>query len=572
VYACLLFLAALLFFTQIVSIAKNSPFAVLGHGREMFQALVLLQFTGIYLFMPAITCGVLTQEKERDSLALLFLTRLGPWTILFEKLLARLIPMFTFMLLCLPLLAFAYSLGGITPADLARSIWLLTITIVQVGTLALACSAYYRTTVAAFVATYLWGVVFSLGLPLFMAAAAPALAERGSLADMLFGDRIRQPRTGMGIPLTNLEWASNSVLLDFPYSFCGPALFSGMEAADGIGAAAIRSLPILFSSSLCLWIARLSLIRRAFAPPRNPVLNFFRGLDALFSKLNRNRLTRGRVLIHESTALPADEPVAWRETTKKSLGTVRYLVRIFVAIEFSIITVCVFLALGGDLQVERASVLLAVVWGLAVLFISVRSASLISSERTHQTLEVLLATPLSGREILLQKFRGVRRLMCVLGIPLVTIVLFEFWWKNWDAENLREKRVLYLWASLSSVGVSLPLVAWLSVWIGLRVRTQSRAMIGALGAIVAWCFLTPACLIFVFNLIHVNPGTSGAQLLVASPMMVPLFNEVHELDDLGPSPWRTSILNLIIDGLCVYWFRQRCLKNADWNLGRGSRD
>ena len=42
------------------------------------------------------------------------MTRLGPFTILFEKLLSRLVPMFTFLLLSLPLMAFAYSLGGVS--------------------------------------------------------------------------------------------------------------------------------------------------------------------------------------------------------------------------------------------------------------------------------------------------------------------------------------------------------------------------------------------------------------------------------------------------------------------------
>jgi len=90
VYAALLFFAAYFFFYESLKVGRVSPLAALGRGQQMFTALVVLQFIGIYLFMPAITCGVLTQEKVRASLQLLFLTRLGPWTILFEKLLGRL--------------------------------------------------------------------------------------------------------------------------------------------------------------------------------------------------------------------------------------------------------------------------------------------------------------------------------------------------------------------------------------------------------------------------------------------------------------------------------------------------
>src|SRR5258708_111578 len=144
VYAALLFFAAYLFFYDTLRMGKASPLAVLGRGQHMFSALVALQFAGVYFFMPALTCGFLTYEKETASLQLLFLTRLGPWTILCEKLMSRLIPMFGFLLLSLPLLAFAYSLGGISPAFLASGVWLLVLAVLQMGTLALPLSAFFR--------------------------------------------------------------------------------------------------------------------------------------------------------------------------------------------------------------------------------------------------------------------------------------------------------------------------------------------------------------------------------------------------------------------------------------------
>src|SRR5579859_7819642 len=67
-YASLLFLSAYLLFYETLRIGTASPLAVLGRGRAMFTTLVALQFSGIYFFMPAMTCSVLTQEKERASL------------------------------------------------------------------------------------------------------------------------------------------------------------------------------------------------------------------------------------------------------------------------------------------------------------------------------------------------------------------------------------------------------------------------------------------------------------------------------------------------------------------------
>src|SRR5262249_47798855 len=140
---------------------------------EMFEWLMKLQFAGIYLFMPAITCGVLAHEKEQRTLGLLFLTRLGPWTILFEKLSSRLVPMCCFLLLSLPLVAHAYGIGGITRAHLLFGVWMLVITVLQVGALALACSAWFRTTLGALVGTYAAGAVLVFGPVLVMLALSP---------------------------------------------------------------------------------------------------------------------------------------------------------------------------------------------------------------------------------------------------------------------------------------------------------------------------------------------------------------------------------------------------------------
>ncbi len=137
VYAVLLFFAGFMFYYSIVSRYNASPYAVLGHGRELFQAIINLQFVGIYLFAPAMTCGVLTFEKERNTLGLLFLTRLGPWTIVLEKYLGRIIPMCSFLILSLPLLVIAYSLGGFTQQYVWTGVWLLLITVFQVSALAL---------------------------------------------------------------------------------------------------------------------------------------------------------------------------------------------------------------------------------------------------------------------------------------------------------------------------------------------------------------------------------------------------------------------------------------------------
>ena len=146
-YALLAFLGALsMSVTALHQNGTGSPFQILGQGTRLFQLFVGIQFFGIYLFMPAMTSPLITSEKERDSLALLFLTRLSPWGIIIGKLVSRLLPMFLLLALSMPLYAFAYSLGGFEQTVIWSTVWVLALTVIQVATLGLMCSALFRTT------------------------------------------------------------------------------------------------------------------------------------------------------------------------------------------------------------------------------------------------------------------------------------------------------------------------------------------------------------------------------------------------------------------------------------------
>ena len=75
------------------------------------------------------------------------------------------------------------------------------------------------------------------------------------------------------------------------------------------------------------------------------------------------------------------------------------------------------------LSFTAVKALLFFMWAMAVMIVAVQSSSLIAGERSHQTLDVLCTTPLAGRDILLQKITGVRRLMILLWFPMLT----AFW-------------------------------------------------------------------------------------------------------------------------------------------------
>lgn len=560
VYASLLFLAASLMFYSTISLGAISPMAVLGQGRIIFEMLMGLQFVGVYLFMPALTCSVLTQEKEHNSLMLLFLTKLGPWTILFEKLLSRMIPMGCFLLLSLPLLAYAYTLGGITQEAILAGAWMLFTTVVQCASAGLLCSAFERTTVRSFIRSYLL------------------------VAALVFGPPLAWVVISLGGPtsvLRHLKWnffdVSYSALL-FPLS--PMTLYfeiSGFTGAAPFGKVVLYSLPTLAVSAGCLLLARAFVVRRAFptagAAPSD-VLGTVDKAVSLGSSLVSGADKRAK---RRAASLPETAPIAWRETAKRSMGRMRYLVAMLLMIELLLIPLCSLLAhLDGRVSLEFVAFLLFPLWVLAVLIVSVQAASLITSERSRQTLDVLCVMPIAGRDIIRQKMRGVMRLVAVLALPLLTVPLLEAYWmeKHQRFGQFNNPAsgglAIYIFCWTMTVAVYLPLVAWFSLLVGLVVKSHARSIMGALGGLVAWCVLPPIFIVMPV-MIFLHPLAKNADvalLFLLSPASILFVNELGNLKELGGNAWATVFLNFAWYGFLLLMIRRGCLKYADYWLGR----
>ena len=525
--------------------------SIMGAGREMLEVIFGIQFFGIALFLPAMMCGRIAEEKERDSLVLLFLTDLGPWSIVLQKFLGGLVPMLSFLLLALPLGAISYAFGGVTTEGLALGLYALLLACLQVGAIALLCSAFCRTTVAALVSTYLLAAAFYLG---------PVLLSE--LSQVVLGSdwRLSHRESSIHIP---------------------PALLFDSDG-DGLRTLLIRSIPILGSIAFFLGLARFFLVRRAFAPASSFFLRLFRRLDGVMQRANR--LTGHRMLLREKASLPEDEPIAWREMTHKALGKVHYLVRILVVIEIPILVICGFASADNYRgQSELLSAAAAIVGTLAVLALSVQAANTIVSERVQQTLEVLLTTPLTAREIVAQKARVLRRFTLVLAVPLLTIFGAE-WFVEWGAEARNQSNdspAVYLVCALLTVGILLPLVSWLSLWIGLKMRTRFKAILTALAVVVAWCVVPIIGAVFFQGTRFLNwqtRETLAGVLLLFSPLTVPGANEMAQLHSFpftsrwlgekSSTVWLIIAVNFTFYTAMLFLFRHLALSRADRYLRR----
>jgi ABC-type transport system involved in multi-copper enzyme maturation permease subunit len=470
------------------------------------------------------TASALTQEKERETLALLLLTTISPYEIILQKFLSRVVTVLSYVMLSFPLLAVAYAYGGVPVVMLGATCAVLIVTVIYHAAFSIMCSSYFRTTVEALIG------VFVLQAPISLIA-------------------------GGFVP--SLVVSSDG----------GPQVQS-------IPIAVAFSAVSLFLSMVYLVLATEFLHRRAFIPPRNVLLQLFHALDRFFNEWNQ--VTGGVVLIRDGSALPLDRPVAWRETAKKSLGTFRYLVRVLVVIEVPILFVSQLVNIDMIRGHHAMTVLFYMLWFASAAMIALHAGNVIAAERSRQTLDVLLATPMSGEELLLEKMAGVKRLLMVLAIPFATIILFEHWFRDygwrWDENGWG------LWYVAESVLVFMALgkfATWLVFWIGLKTKSTLSAIFMSLGAMAA------LCLVPVFIAMAAPSFTSGqttrnvTAVLAMNPAT--LIRVVEEMPtDQYRLGWGIS-LNVFPFLFCAaitgYFalgvgLRMLCLNNADRLLGR----
>jgi hypothetical protein len=365
-------------------------------------------------------------------------------------------------------------------------------------------------------------------------------------------------------------WCGSTASAFFMSYFLAGALILGGAGVIGFSLlfhvgqpkAVILQALILIAPVFFLFVAARCLIRRAFVTPRNFILAFFRSLDRLYTRMNV--VVGNVVLVREKALLPADKPIAWRETAKKSLGTVRYLVRVLVAIELPTGVLLVVSSESHGFTSNRdlavASWLWFVVWGIAAALSAVSCATIVSGERTRQTLPVLLATPLPGDEIMRQLFAGPQRLIAVLWIPFATIAGFDYWFHrgsfNFGLATSEDRLV----CALLEMAVYPYLIAWTTFYLGIRARSGLWAVLGSLLALLT-LLLLPYAGALVALWFDLGPDLARA-FAYASPATIVVMNESQ-----GVTRWHMAINFAVFGGLTLL-IRGYCLRHADRLLGR----
>ena len=557
----------LLYYFSVYS-RRDSMRQLTGEGVDAVAILVLIDLFAIYLLLPAMACSAIAGEREKQTLGLLLISRIRPFSLVVEKLLSRLLPMTTLLLITLPMLGVAFLLGGVELGDVLMFLLLLLTTAIQVATVAISCSSILNSALDAFWATYVM------------------LAAMYFVPGMVV-EAIGVPSFPLIRTLSDAQW----VYPCMPHLLAFDGLLYSTTSHTDV---AISCLPALLIAIVMLIMssrfvvrtgaghavetgrAASGLVRFSWHTARKligwPLVQLERLRDWCWANGHFLILRRKSI-----TAIQTDAPVAWREAGSTLLASWKLHVPLLLTVLFlqwwSFPEV-----IGKTHKAEEVCLITdAAVLLIGLMMIAGAGCRTFAAERSKETLDVLLTTPIRNRDLLNQKLVAVNRIRWfVLSGVLVTGLVHLFvvdmtylygrypvtWNMSFDyvAHHNRNRAWGYLplnaVAGLLHAMIYLTIMKWVAVFFSLVFRTQMKAVIATLVVVIGICSL-PSIAAMIPVVASSTRSSEFPVLMFSSPTIIWGMNETGELRELlyaspeSPQHWH------VFGGKVTKYFNQR---------------
>ncbi len=430
-------------------------------GGQFYAAVIGTELTLVLLAAPAATAGAICIDRARGTLTHLLVTDLTDAEIVLGKAAARLVPVLGLVVCGLPVLALLVLLGGVDP-DALLGAFMVTIGVALLGcSLALVFSLWAGKTHEALLGTYAVWALWLLSRPMLVA---------------------------LGVPVGGIPWISDPFYLVLaPYWW--PGQVGWLDYLTFLGATSAISAALVALAILSL---RRVCTRQNVKKPRR-WSRHFPAFAALGGRLAPLRFSIGP---------PLDfNPVLWREWHRnrpsrwsRVIGTLF----ITLATTFSIVAI-----LSG--QFITAMLVNGFQVSIGLLLLSVSAATSLAEERVRGSLDVLMATPLSTRQIVMGKWLGSFRLVPLLAVlPALVIMLTgnNPVFPNWIGAVVMTAYILACGAAVTSLGLAM------ATWCSRLGRAVGFTVTGFVLITVGWLFLVVALF---------QPNPLGWILITASP-------------------------------------------------------
>jgi ABC-type transport system involved in multi-copper enzyme maturation permease subunit len=373
---------------------------VLGSGASIFIIVAGWSFAALYVFLPLQIAPMVCLDEERGNLELMVVSGIGLGQYLTQKLASRLMATGALLLLALPLAGLAFTLGGVSIDHIIGSALCLVLALLQVGAVSLWIAVRMRSSERAVWQAYVQAVVhLGFAIPLFF---LPLLIIGWIGLGLLGGERFA------------MAWS------------CQPFFLWMLVINNGCNwwHALLGGVPILVTAWMYYSRAMTDMASREREHRSETGLSprhyHYRPPEATTPKHWWNRLTASR---HEGD-LPAENGLAWRELMRMPVLRLEHRI-LWLAIIVPMLPLILATVLKAETWQLRANRLGG--WAMVPLIISGLvllpvAAGVFSNERRRSTLEVLLVTPLSTRELIIGKLAGCRRLVLLAWLSAMALM------------------------------------------------------------------------------------------------------------------------------------------------------
>jgi len=139
-------------------------------GKVLFGLLLWMELVMVSFIAPALTSGMISSERERQTFDLMRVTLLSPSALVLGKYASGLVFVFLLLFTSIPLNAPAFLLGGILPEELGIGVLILAITAVAFCALGMFFSSLLSRTLVSTTLTYTVAITLVFGLPMVFLA------------------------------------------------------------------------------------------------------------------------------------------------------------------------------------------------------------------------------------------------------------------------------------------------------------------------------------------------------------------------------------------------------------------
>jgi len=414
-------------------------------GIILFVTLTIL--ANLYALLAGLraTADSLSEEKREGTLGLLFLTDLKGYDIVLGKLAATSLGAFYGMLAMFPVMGMSLLLGGVSPGEFGRVILVSINNLLFSLAAGMFCSSISREDRKAMGATFLIVVLL---------AALPLL---GMLASLSLNSRTLSP-------LFQIPSPGFTVFAAFDVNYRG----TRYQDAYWLSLALVHGLAWLFLIAASLIVPRCWQDQASRA-----------GLAGLGERLRQRRYGLASVRLDLRRRLLGVNPMLWLASRDRYKPAA-----VFVALAalgcgwlWIYLEAGRYFLVGGAIPTAMAAHSILKVW------FANESCRRFSEDRRSGALELLLATPLSVREIL----RGQRlALWRQFAWPTVAVLAADALLLTASAARMNrlDSSFVQVWLAGMTVLVwDLHALSWVGPWMGLNSRSPNRAATAALARI-----------------------------------------------------------------------------------------